>query len=55
MKLLLINPNNAFQKYPPLSLAIIASLTPKNWEVEILDNNFDSFKKDFLEEYRKVD
>ena len=41
MKLLLINPNNAFQKYPPLSLAIIASLTPKNWEVEILDNNFD--------------
>ncbi|MBI5541516.1 MAG: B12-binding domain-containing radical SAM protein [Bacteroidia bacterium] len=40
MKLLLINPNSAFQKYPPLSLAIIASLTPSDWEVEILDLNF---------------
>lgn len=44
MKLLLINPNNAFQKYPPLSLAIIASLTPPDWEVEILDFNFVPFE-----------
>lgn len=44
MKLLLINPNNAITKYPPLSLAIIASLTPPDWEVEILDLNFSPFK-----------
>ena len=44
MKLLLINPNNAFIKYPPLSLAIIASLTPPDWEVEILDFNFSPFE-----------
>ncbi len=44
MKLLLINPNNAFQKYPPLSLAILASLTPPDWEVEILDFNFVPFE-----------
>jgi radical SAM superfamily enzyme YgiQ (UPF0313 family) len=44
MKLILINPNNDYQKFPPLSLAIIASLTPKNWEIEILDNNFEEVK-----------
>ena len=43
MKLLLIYPNNAIVKYPPLSLGIIASLTPPDWEVEILDFNFVPF------------
>jgi radical SAM superfamily enzyme YgiQ (UPF0313 family) len=52
-KLLLINPANQRRKglrmrklstYPPLSLAIIAGLTPGNWEVKILDENFDAFK-----------
>lgn len=35
--------------YPPLSLAIIASLTPDNWEVEIHDENFVPF------EYKEAD
>lgn len=52
-KLLLINPVNSQNKgllmhkqviYPPLALGIIASLTPKNWEVELLDENFDEFE-----------
>lgn len=29
--------------YPPLNLAIIAGLTPDDWEVKILDENFDPF------------
>jgi len=57
-KLLLINPLNSRTKgliihkqviYPPIGLGIIASLTPDNWEVELLDENFDEF------EYRKAD
>ena len=57
-KLLLINPLNSSTKgliihkqviYPPLGLGIIATLTPDNWEVELLDENFDEF------EYRKAD
>jgi len=52
-KLLLINPANQRRKglrmrnlstYPPLSLSIIAGLTPQNWEVKILDENFDTFQ-----------
>ncbi len=52
-KLLLINPINQYRegfnvsvsiKFPPLSLAIIAALTPENWDIEILDENFDEFK-----------
>ncbi len=51
-KLLLINPANQRRKglrmrnlstYPPLNLAIIAGLTPENWELKILDENFDPF------------
>jgi len=51
-KLLLINPANQLRKglrmrnlstYPPLNLAIIAGLTPENWLVKILDENFDPF------------
>ena len=30
--------------YPPLNLAIIAGLTPKTWEVKILDENFETFQ-----------
>ncbi|MDZ7743380.1 MAG: radical SAM protein [Bacteroidota bacterium] len=57
-KLLLINPLNrrkttvqreVISIYPPISLGIIAALTPDNWEVEILDEIFEDF------EYRKAD
>jgi len=52
-KLLLINPLNTRRKglirnpesiYPPLSLGIIAALTPDHWEVELLDENFEPFR-----------
>jgi radical SAM superfamily enzyme YgiQ (UPF0313 family) len=52
-KLLLINPRNYFKQgllkyefsnFPPLGLGIIAALTPDDWEVEILDENFDDFE-----------
>lgn len=51
-KLLLINPLNTSRKgliihkhviYPPIGLGIIGTLTPDDWEVEILDENFDEF------------
>lgn len=29
--------------YPPIGLGIVATLTPKHWDVEILDENFDRF------------
>ncbi len=57
-KLLLINPRNylkegllkyEFSNFPPLGLGIIARLTPDDWEVEILDENFDEF------EYKEAD
>ena len=53
-KLLLINPVSELRKgfvysnsslYPPLSLGILAALTPDNWEVEIFDENFETFEK----------
>jgi len=53
MKLLLINPQNKHRRgfslsvtsrYPPLSLGIIAALTPEHWDVELLDENFDQFE-----------
>ena len=52
-KLLLINPLNSSRKgliihkhviYPPIGLGIIATLTPNDWEVEIWDENFDTFE-----------
>ncbi len=52
-KLLLINPNSSFKKgiyhtteisIPPLNLGIIAALTPANWDVQILDLNFEEFR-----------
>lgn len=57
-KLLLINPLSTNRKglilhshviYPPIGLGIIATLTPDNWDVEILDENFERFA------YRKAD
>ena len=52
-KLLLINPVDEYRegftrskitRYPPLAFGIISALTPDNWEVEIIDENFDEFK-----------
>jgi radical SAM superfamily enzyme YgiQ (UPF0313 family) len=57
-KLLLINPVNRRRQglkldpdsiYPPMALGIIAALTPPDWEVEILDENFTAL------EYRDAD
>ena len=57
-KLLLINPLSTKRRglvrdqksiYPPMSLGIIAALTPNNWDIEILDENFERF------EYREAD
>lgn len=51
-KLLLINPRNhykrgllkyKFSNFPPLGLGIVARLTPDDWEIEIIDENFDDF------------
>ncbi|MBM2833284.1 MAG: B12-binding protein [Candidatus Brocadiaceae bacterium] len=50
-KLLLINPVGGrsgyllskFSTFPPLSLAYVAAVTPSNWEVKIVDENFDEF------------
>ena len=50
-RLILINPANPMMKgifrrpalQPPLALAIIASLTPPDWEVRIIDENFRHF------------
>lgn len=52
-KLLLINPLNTRRIgltrdkeaiYPPMSLGIIAALTPPDWEIEIHDENFEKFR-----------
>jgi radical SAM superfamily enzyme YgiQ (UPF0313 family) len=57
-KLLLINPVNPRRKgltintnsrFPPLGLGIVAALTPDEWDVEIIDENFEPF------EYREAD
>ncbi len=53
-KLLLINPVSDLRKgftlsrdamYPPLALGILAALTPDNWEIEIFDENFETFNE----------
>jgi len=57
-KLLLINPLSTKRSglirdqksiYPPMSLAIIAALTPDTWDIELIDENFDRF------EFREAD
>jgi radical SAM superfamily enzyme YgiQ (UPF0313 family) len=51
-KLVLINPVNPRKtgltvnmssRFPPLSLAIVAALTPPDWDVRIIDENFEPF------------
>lgn len=53
-RLLLINPQNQYRtgfaltvtsRYPPISLGIIASLTPDHWDIQILDENFERFEE----------
>jgi len=41
-RLILVNPtlSNPFPGIPPLGLGYIAALTPDNWDVEIMDENF---------------
>lgn len=57
-KLVLINPVNprrvgltvnVSSRFPPLGLGIVAALTPDDWEVEIVDENFELFQ------YREAD
>ena len=52
-KLLLINPVNPSRvgltvnpssRFPPLGLGIVAALTPDDWSVKIIDENFERFK-----------
>lgn len=51
--LLLVNPinskhtslsSNPISRFPPLALGILAALTPSHWQVEIADENFESFR-----------
>jgi len=51
-KLVLINPVNLDRsgfssshssRFPPLNLGVVAALTPPDWEVEVIDENFDEF------------
>jgi len=51
-KLILINPVNPARtgltvnkssRFPPISLGILAALTPPEWEVEIIDENWETF------------
>ncbi len=51
-KLVLINPVNLNRsgfsashssRFPPLNLGVIAALTPSDWDVEVIDENFDEF------------
>ncbi len=51
-KLLLINPVgrrsgfllSKFSTFPPLGLAYVAAVTPDDWEIKIIDENFDKFE-----------
>ena len=52
-KLLLINPVNPAKtgltvnkssRFPPISLGIIAALTPSDWQIEIVDENWQTFE-----------
>ena len=43
-KLILVNPTltNPFPGFPPLGLGYVAALTPDHWDVEIIDENFET-------------
>src|SRR5690554_1560611 len=52
-RLVLINPSNPCKigltvnkssRFPPLGLGIIAALTPEDWDIKIIDENFNTFK-----------
>ena len=48
MKLLLVNPRDPgtaahSNHFPPLSLGYVAALTPPEWDIELIDENFDQF------------
>lgn len=48
MKLLLINPKDKkasapSNHFPPLSIGYLAALTPPDWQIEFIDENFDEF------------
>ena len=36
-------PTNGLPGFEPISLGIIAALTPKEWEIELIDENFEDF------------
>jgi radical SAM superfamily enzyme YgiQ (UPF0313 family) len=36
-------PTNGLPGFEPISLGIIAELTPKDWEIELIDENFEDF------------
>jgi radical SAM superfamily enzyme YgiQ (UPF0313 family) len=51
-KLVLVNPVNLDRsgfsashssRFPPLNLGVVAALTPSDWDVEVIDENFDEF------------
>lgn len=51
-KLVLVNPVNPVRtgltlnkssRFPPIGLGIVAALTPEHWDVELVDENWESF------------
>ena len=51
-KLVLVNPRGQHRqgfvidtesRYPPMGLAIVAALTPENWDIKLIDENFTDF------------
>lgn len=52
-KLLLINPASdaggnisSYMRFPTLSFAYIAALTPSNWEIKLIDENISKYKSE---------
>lgn len=36
--------NNIATRYQPISMGIIAALTPKDWKIKLIDENFREFR-----------